>query len=1139
MTMSRKMAALQGEAHFFEESMNPAKVKEYLGRPKVVDKLKGMKWLLAMVSKGRDVSDFFSDVVKNMAVRSVELKKMIYIYLVHYADSDAQCRELALLSINSFQNDLRGANQLIKALALRVMTSIRVPDIIQIQLLAVRDCASDSSPYVRKCAANAIPKIYTLDPEQAPQLCQVLEKLLKDGSTMVLGSAVAAFTEVCPNKFELLHPAYRKLCYLLADVDEWGQMAILATLQRYVRTQFTSPQGSKNKLGSSSEPPKGEPCKKVRRRVIKPAFYSSEEDESVEEEVEVHETPVSAPEIGSVFTASDADIDANLDPDHRLLLRCSFPLLKSRNSGVVLAVCALHYCSGSRNGATLAQIAKAMARILRNRREIQYVVLDSIRAMAGESPSMFRPFLQEFFVKASDPLFSCTLKLDILTLLVSSESCSAILRELQTYVLHRDKSFVCAAVRAVGRVAGSQPEVTEQCLQGLMTLVTCSKTGVVVAEAVVVLRQLLQQNPDIGGMTSVLNRLALLLIRSFMTQGREINGDKQGEHEGGNQGSGQAASSFSQPAARASIIWTLGEHPQHVSALAPDLLRLMSKTFPELEEEVKMQVLNFAVKIALHMPSIEHVQSLAAFVLEMARFDLSHDLRDRARFMTAMLGLASAEDGVDERALLALNAKASQVLLRPKLPPTTESVNLSYQGMQHFVLGSLSAVVGHRVDGYQPLPDWCTVQPDVAVRDAPQEESRTVDSGESNESFYSGSSPEESSESGSDSESEFSQTESDSETETGSYSESLSEDSFGSSLSHSGSGSDSDEGSSVSESSTIPGEEGVGLLHMGAATYGASAPAPQSEDLTGLIPSLSVQDLDKRGSPGVGELTSRGAGFVPPHAALPEPMPSNGMTQPAVGVNAHATPAGSRYGLIKHSGEALSFPSTLLQHEVGGGLQVDLQYKRGFSSPSTRSSTVLSMQLTFTNHGNTPIHRIRAMAPRDGTPVKGFTEIQMLGPGATVNADLSIDFGGRAKQVRFELKTGKGSFMLSLKPELAELLCPNFIAPDAFEAGMNALGGVNEAKTDLKVVPSDTSAVATRVLQAANVVMVLGDSGEGLSQWGFSGYSLADSMSKRVLIGVSLDRESGEGSLTICSDNAVLPSALLGRIKKAIQTGGC
>lgn len=82
----------------------------------------------------------------------------------------------------------------------------------------------------------------------------------------------------------------------------------------------------------------------------------------------------------------------------------------------------------------------------------------------ADSPSVFRPFLQEFFVKASDPLFTCTLKLDVLTALVTKDNCATILGELQTYVLHRDKSFVCAAVRAVGRVADSRPEAADQCL---------------------------------------------------------------------------------------------------------------------------------------------------------------------------------------------------------------------------------------------------------------------------------------------------------------------------------------------------------------------------------------------------------------------------------------------------------------------------------------------------------------------------------------------------------------------------------------------------------------------------------------------------------------------------------------------------
>lgn len=61
--------------------------------------------------------------------------------------------------------------------------------------------------------------------------------------------------QVCPNKFELMHPVYRKLCHLLADVDEWGQMAILAALQRYVRTQFTNPQrGSNNGVTGGDQP---------------------------------------------------------------------------------------------------------------------------------------------------------------------------------------------------------------------------------------------------------------------------------------------------------------------------------------------------------------------------------------------------------------------------------------------------------------------------------------------------------------------------------------------------------------------------------------------------------------------------------------------------------------------------------------------------------------------------------------------------------------------------------------------------------------------------------------------------------------------------------------------------------------------
>jgi|SRR3954466_5002813 len=110
-----------------------------------------------MISKGRDVSEFFPDVVKNVASQNLEIRKLVYIYLLRYAEQEP---DLALLSINTFQRDLTDQNQLIRAMALRVMSGIRVPVISPIVLLAIKKCMTDLSAYVRKIAAHAIPKCY-------------------------------------------------------------------------------------------------------------------------------------------------------------------------------------------------------------------------------------------------------------------------------------------------------------------------------------------------------------------------------------------------------------------------------------------------------------------------------------------------------------------------------------------------------------------------------------------------------------------------------------------------------------------------------------------------------------------------------------------------------------------------------------------------------------------------------------------------------------------------------------------------------------------------------------------------------------------------------------------------------------------
>ncbi len=277
---------------------------------------------------------------------------------------------------------------------------------------------------------------------------------------MVLTSAVIAFSELCPERLELLHNPYRKICHLLTDMDEWGQVVVLDLMARYCRKFFKKPQAWKdgtaeqidrerrvrrtmtgivsleesvmtnnnnsdtaaaassllgtesynNNGDASNITPKQSP-KKVKRRVVKKGFYSDEEDGSTEEEVDTR-PPLSAfrqpamlqPGGGhqgmpAVVSSNAGDEDLDVDEDHRLLLRSSLPLLKSRNAAVVMAVCSLHYYCGVSSVKIRSAMGKALVRIHRDRREIQFVVLTSIRTLVQQCPSAFGPFLNDFFVK--------------------------------------------------------------------------------------------------------------------------------------------------------------------------------------------------------------------------------------------------------------------------------------------------------------------------------------------------------------------------------------------------------------------------------------------------------------------------------------------------------------------------------------------------------------------------------------------------------------------------------------------------------------------------------------------------------------------------------------------------------------------
>ncbi|KHJ91054.1 adaptin region [Oesophagostomum dentatum] len=286
--------------------------------------------------------------------------------------------------------------------------------------------------------------------------------------------------------------------------------------------------------------------------------------------------------------------------------------------------------------------------LVRYAEEQQDLALLSISTFQRALKNMFDPFLKSFFVRSSDPCFVKELKLHILTSLVSEANVHIILRELQTYVGMSD--LAGAAIEAIGRCAVRVKAVSEQCLAGLVQLIT-SPNEEVVCSAVVVLKRLLHAEAP----TPLLSRLARL-IRSIQA-----------------------------PPARACIVWLIATHVEKVPNIAPDLLRILAKNFVNEDEIVKVETLKLAVK--LWMVHREDCEKLVHYVFQLARFDLSYDVRDRCRFLRNLLFNTTV-----------LSQHAEQIFMAKKPAPALQSKR------EQFQLGTLSHVLNQRCARYYDLP---------------------------------------------------------------------------------------------------------------------------------------------------------------------------------------------------------------------------------------------------------------------------------------------------------------------------------------------------------------------------------------------------------------------------------------------------
>jgi len=1030
-------------------------LKEMLDSSKDSQKLDAMKRIIAMLAKGRDVSDLFPAVVKNVASKNIEIKKLVYVYLSRYAEEK---QDLALLSISTFQRALKDPNQLIRASALRVLSSIRVPVIVPIMLPAIKESAADMSPFVRKTAAHAIPKLYSLDPEMKEELVAIIERLLADRTTLVIGSAAMAFEEVCPDRNDLIHKNYRKLVNLIVDVEEWGQVTLLNILTRYARTQFLNPN-------------QGMDFPDLKEK----EFYENTDDEDEDEEEE------------KIIIEEDKIKPYKMDPDHRLLLRSTKPLLQSRNASVVMATSQLYWHLAPKS--EIQVVAKALVRLLRSHYEIQSIVLNSIASMTVQEfggARIFGPYLRQFFVRGCDPSHVKILKLEILTNLARPDNISILLREFQSYISGGEKSSVAATIQAIGRCAASIPEVTATCLTGLVQLLS-SPDQAVVAESVLEIKKLLQTQQEEH--KDIISQMAKLI------------------------------DTIDVPSARAAVLWVVGEYCRRIPLIAPDVLRKLAKSFCAETEEVKVQVLNLSVKLCLTNP--KQTKLLTQYVLNLAKYDMNYDIRDRARYIRAFL-FPAGEPG-------RLQAEAKSIFLAEKPAPTYES---RFENRHEYQLGSLSHYINARAMGYQDLPEYPEEAPDPSVRNVEppkpannpwkQDNTKKVNHKKTKSGkFY------------------------DSDESAGRKNgKGGSEESSGTS----DSGSSSSSSSSESEDDVIkprpkkqqPVAPKPAPVKKAAATKKIVKQAVESsEESTDDDSSSEEEDLKPRVS------TSKPKAKPSKAAAVAAPAPKSNLDllldldSPGLGAPVSLTPimqtTSAGGGFERGMEEAATAPmyvatnsTELLNKLTTGGVQVNYRFTR---HPHIYAADMLSLELSFHNQGAEDSGEIKVGTKRlaaGGMSIHEFPGLLNVSPGQSLSATLGIDFRDTTQPASFDLVIGGRPHAVNLQVPTGEMVRPVRLSATEWTAEVGKLRGMCETRGKMEI-PSQAADIPTLtnlVYRAANVLQVPSSDANVLQ---FAGRTL--SLKKLVLI--KINKEVGE--CVVNTENIVIGNMILKEIKAVIE----
>ncbi|KAF9532938.1 Adaptor protein complex beta subunit [Crepidotus variabilis] len=414
----------RGKIEEFRADLQAAESKD----KKFIKRKTVLKKVVANITMGNDMSPLFTDVVQCLGTPLLEIKKMVYLFLMSYGRSRPDQIHMV---IPNFLQDCNDRNPLIRALAIRTMSYIPIPEVMEALSDNLRHCLKDRDPYVRKTAAICVVKVYNADPRRAEKggFVEQLRDLMLDANATVVANAVAALSEIGDRQdgviFKLNLATANRLLAALGESSEWGQIYILDSLLRYVPERHA-------------------------------------DAETMAERIIIHLNHANSAVV--LTTIKILLYLMNYMENRRLVEHC---------------------CK---------KMGPPLVALLSSGPEVQYVTLRNILLIIQRRPAVLKNDVRVFFCKYNDPIYVKLAKLEIMYRLARAENAKEVLAELQEYASEVDIDFVRKAVRSIGRLAIKVEAAADQCIQALLNLME-NKVTYVVQEAIIVTKDIFRRYP--------------------------------------------------------------------------------------------------------------------------------------------------------------------------------------------------------------------------------------------------------------------------------------------------------------------------------------------------------------------------------------------------------------------------------------------------------------------------------------------------------------------------------------------------------------------------------------------------------------------------------------------------------------------